>query len=68
MTAISVACTVLSARVRPEARILCDRGATAVEYALMIGGIAAVIILAVGNLGFGVNELFDSFLSEIPWR
>ena len=35
-----------------------DRGATAVEYGLMVGLIAVVIILGVTAFGIAVNELF----------
>ncbi len=36
-----------------------DRGATAVEYGLLVGLIAVVIIVAVGLLGGQLNSLFD---------
>jgi pilus assembly protein Flp/PilA len=35
-----------------------DRGASAVEYGLLVAAIAAVIILVVFGLGDHVNELF----------
>lgn len=35
-----------------------DRGATAVEYGLMVGLIAAVIIVGVTAFGLAVNDLF----------
>ena len=35
-----------------------DRGATAVEYGLMVGLIAAVIIVGVTAFGVAVNDLF----------
>lgn len=35
-----------------------DRGATAVEYGLMVGLIAAVIIIAVTAFGIAVKDLF----------
>ena len=37
-----------------------DKGATAVEYGLMVGLIAVVIIFAVTTLGEQLNELFTS--------
>lgn len=37
-----------------------QQGATAVEYALMLGAIAAAVIGAVGTLGMGVVGLFES--------
>lgn len=35
-----------------------DRGATAVEYALMVGFIAVAIVAGVTAFGFGVQGLF----------
>ncbi len=37
-----------------------ERGASAVEYGLLIAGIAAVIVLAVFAFGGGVLNLFES--------
>ena len=37
-----------------------DRGATAVEYGLMVGLIAAVIVVAVTALGSNLDGLFNS--------
>lgn len=37
-----------------------DRGATAVEYGLLVGLIAVVIITAVGLLGGKVAAMFDT--------
>jgi pilus assembly protein Flp/PilA len=37
-----------------------ETGATAVEYALMAALIALVIVVAVGALGFNLNELFNN--------
>lgn len=37
-----------------------DRGATSVEYALMVAGIAIAIIAGVTVFGIGVNGLFAS--------
>jgi pilus assembly protein Flp/PilA len=37
-----------------------DRGATAVEYGLIIGLIAAVIVVAVTAFGLGVLGLFNT--------
>ena len=40
-------------------RLLCDdSGATAVEYGLIIGGIAALVIVVVYALGVKVNNLY----------
>ncbi|MEH6820570.1 MAG: Flp family type IVb pilin [Dietzia psychralcaliphila] len=42
-----------------------DRGATAVEYGLMVGLIAIVIIVAVATLGTELQELFTSVGTRI---
>ncbi|WP_248255694.1 Flp family type IVb pilin [Georgenia sp. EYE_87] len=42
-----------------------DKGATAVEYGLMVGLIAVAIIVTVGLLGDELDTLFDSVLTEI---
>jgi pilus assembly protein Flp/PilA len=43
-----------------------DRGATAVEYGLLVGLIAVVIIIAVGLLGGKLNSLFKAVTSALP--
>ena len=42
-----------------------DRGATAVEYGLMVGLIAAVIITVVGLLGTRIAALFQEVLTAL---
>jgi len=42
------------------------KGATAVEYGLMVGLIAVVIIVAVTALGGKLNGLFDSISDQLP--
>lgn len=37
-----------------------ERGATSIEYAIMVGLIAVVIVVAVATLGIAVFDLFDS--------
>jgi Flp pilus assembly pilin Flp len=44
-----------------------ERGATAVEYALMIGLIAVVIIVAVTTLGTSLTTLFESVANNPPF-
>jgi pilus assembly protein Flp/PilA len=41
-----------------------ESGATAVEYGLVLGGIAAVIIVTVYALGAKVNNLYSSVTSR----
>lgn len=42
-----------------------ERGATAVEYGLMVGLIAVVIIVAVTALGTRLDALFDSIVTSL---
>lgn len=42
-------------------RQLRDEGASAVEYSILIGGIAAVIIAAVLALGTAADARYDSY-------
>ena len=42
-----------------------ERGASAVEYGLLIAGIAAVIVVAVMALGPIVNDAFEDTCTEI---
>ena len=44
-----------------------DEGATAVEYAIMVGLIAIVIVVAVQLVGTNLNSLYESFLTEMGW-
>ncbi len=43
-----------------------DRGATAVEYGLLVGLIALVIIVVVAALGTKLSHLFSNVDSNIP--
>ena len=45
-----------------------DRGATAAEYALMVGLIAVVIVVAVAAFGGSVKGLFESFTTNAPFN
>ena len=42
-----------------------DRGATAVEYGLMVALIAVVIIVAVALLGTNLNTLFQKVAASV---
>jgi pilus assembly protein Flp/PilA len=48
---------------KPHARD--ERGASAVEYALLIAGIAALLVIAIVTLGGEVRGLFDDTCSEV---
>jgi pilus assembly protein Flp/PilA len=43
-----------------------EEGATAVEYAIMVGLIAAVIIVAVTAIGTNANQTFTDVAAVIP--
>ena len=49
-------------------RMRSDQGATAVEYALIVGLIAVVIIIAVAFLGDTISGIFEDVGSEISSR
>lgn len=55
----------LPERRRMASRWHVDRGASAVEYALLIAGIAAVIIVAVTFVGRSVSDQFNRVGSSI---
>lgn len=42
-----------------------ERGASAVEYGLLVGGIAAVIVVIVFLLGDNVKELFQDTCDDV---
>lgn len=46
-------------------RLSNEKGATAVEYGIMVGLIAVVIIVAVSLLGTKLDALFDSVNAQI---
>jgi pilus assembly protein Flp/PilA len=42
-----------------------DRGATAVEYGLLVGLIAVVLVIAVGALGGDISALFTRLSADV---
>ena len=42
-----------------------ERGATMVEYALIVGAIALVVVIGAGVFGQGVLALFDDFAAAM---
>jgi pilus assembly protein Flp/PilA len=46
-------------------RLASEKGATAVEYGIMVGLIAVVIIVAVTALGTNLTNLFTSISSSV---
>jgi pilus assembly protein Flp/PilA len=51
--------------IKLQAKISNDRGATAVEYGLMVALIAVVIIVAVTLLGTNLSSLFNNAATSI---
>ncbi|MBV1779102.1 Flp family type IVb pilin [Paeniglutamicibacter sp. ABSL32-1] len=43
-----------------------EKGATAVEYGIMVALIAVAIIVTVGLVGDGLNALFTEVTAELP--
>lgn len=50
---------------RKDAALSNDRGATAVEYGLLVALIAAVIIIAVTALGETISDIFSGVVDDI---
>lgn len=57
--------TKLAARVHTAINVRRDRGATAVEYGLMVALIAAVIIVAVALLGSNLKDMFNTVAGKV---
>lgn len=51
---------------RWQAALLSEKGATAVEYGVMVALIAAVIIAAVTLVGKGLDTLFRNVAGTLP--
>ena len=49
-----------------QTRIREEKGATAVEYGLLVGLIAVAIIATVGILGGQLNDLFTTITDALP--
>ena len=60
--------TMSKALLKLQTKLRDERGATAVEYGLMVALIAAVIIAAVILLGDNVSSVFDSVATAIGTR
>ena len=53
------------ALVKFQQRLRSDRGATAVEYGLMVALIAVVVIVAVAALGTNLSGLFNQVATSV---
>ena len=58
--------TVVTLVALAEERLKSEKGATAVEYGLMVGLIAVVIITVVATLGDQLAALFQDVSDELP--
>ncbi|MCI9871521.1 Flp family type IVb pilin [Arthrobacter humicola] len=47
-------------------RLRSEKGATAVEYGIMVALIAVVIIVAVSLLGTQINDAFNTITGKLP--
>ena len=43
----------------------CESGATAIEYGLIVSGLAIAIVAAVNGVGSSMNAVFTSLASQI---
>jgi pilus assembly protein Flp/PilA len=46
-------------------RVSDERGATMVEYGLMVALIAVVVAVGAGLLGIGIDQLFDDVTAQL---
>jgi pilus assembly protein Flp/PilA len=46
--------------------MLCDRGVTAIEYALLGSGVALAIVTAVGAVGTQLSAAFGNIAAAFP--
>ena len=58
--------TVVGVRLEDHFENRKDRGATAVEYGLLVGLIAVVLIVAVTAFGGSLRDLFNNVEGRIP--
>lgn len=63
MKSLAIKTHILMMQKRAELRG--DRGATAVEYGLLVALIAVIIIVAVALLGTNLNQTFDTVASSV---
>ena len=58
--------TKLAAKLQTMLAVQKDKGATAVEYGLLVALIAAVIVVTVGALGVKVEDAFATVEGAMP--
>lgn len=57
---------ILASIIGVKNRLSSEKGATAVEYGLLVALIAAVIIVIVSTLGTQINTAFTTVSNELP--
>lgn len=62
---LSLIATIQTLGFNLKSRLGGEKGATAVEYGIMVGLIAVVIIAAVSTLGGSLDQFFDSINTEL---
>ncbi|MFJ5860722.1 Flp family type IVb pilin [Pseudarthrobacter sp. NPDC092439] len=63
---LSLIATLQTLGFKLQNRLRDEKGATAVEYGIMVGLIAVVIIVAVSLLGTNLDAMFDSVNGKLP--
>ncbi|MFJ6025934.1 Flp family type IVb pilin [Pseudarthrobacter sp. NPDC092424] len=63
---LSLIATLQTLGFKLQNRLREEKGATAVEYGIMVGLIAVVIIVAVSLLGTNLDAMFDSVNGKLP--
>ncbi len=62
---LSLITTIHTLGLNLKSRLSGEKGATAVEYGIMVGLIAVVIIVAVSTLGGTLNGFFESINTKL---
>lgn len=57
--------TALIARIKPTTPAVDDRGASAVEYALIVGLIAVAIVVGVTAFGTSLGSFFSGLFADL---
>ena len=63
MTSLMVSMTAFIAGIKE--RLASEKGATMVEYGLMVALIAVIVAVGAGLLGIGIDQLFDDVTAKL---
>lgn len=63
---LSLIATIQTLGLNFKNRLTSEKGATAVEYGIMVALIAVVIIVGVTMLGTTINDLFEGIAGGLP--